>query len=77
MIVAGLNIVAAFGRLTVEDEPIMPRYGVYREKIGPHGGMTVVGLWPLVVAVSARMPNGKRWRRSDWPKRSARRRIAP
>jgi hypothetical protein len=63
MILLGRKIVGARGRLTVDDKPIMRRYGIYRERIGPKGGMTVVGLWPFVVAVSARKPNGERWRR--------------
>lgn len=68
MILLGCKIVAARGRLEVDGEPITRRYDVYRERIGPKGGMTVVCLWPFLVAVSARMPNGKRWKRSDWRK---------
>ena len=71
MILFGHKVVFGFGRLTLDGTPVMRRYGVYRERIGPKGGMTVIGLWPLLVAVSGRMPNGQRWTRTRAEKQEA------
>lgn len=37
------------------------RFGVRRQRIGPAGSFTAVGVWPLLVGVSGRRPNGERW----------------
>lgn len=51
----GCKIVAGYN-----SEPSL-RLGIHREHIGPMGGFTAIGLWPLLVGVSCRKPNGGRW----------------
>lgn len=66
MILFGRNIIVAYN-----GEPTLRPFGVHREKIGPRGGFTAVGCWPLLMAVSGHMPNGQRWTRKRAEKHAA------
>lgn len=58
MILLGRKIVAGYNA-----EPTL-RFGVRRERVGPRGSFTAIGLWPLLVGVSGRTPVGTRWSRA-------------